>query len=127
MNCSQIENEGTHDIDYFMKKRGRICFRDRGDDEVAMYQQMCQEKPDMTVVTDIAKRNQVVFLCFNHTEQEIPDDVKPYGYHILLKLRFLYSFMAGNRWSRSENGYGKMIGRAWGSLRIMDTLRSMCW
>ena len=26
-----------------------------GDDEVAMYQQMCQEKPDMTVVTDIAK------------------------------------------------------------------------
>ena len=32
-----------------------------GDDEVAMYQQMCQEKPDMTVVTDIAKRNQVVF------------------------------------------------------------------
>ena len=30
-----------------------------GDDEVAMYQQMCQEKPDMTVVTDIAKRNQV--------------------------------------------------------------------
>ena len=52
-----------------------------GDDEVAMYQQMCQEKPDMTVVTDIAKRNQVVFLCFNRTEQEIPDDMKPYGYH----------------------------------------------
>ena len=26
-----------------------------------------------------------------------------------------------NRWSRSENGYGKMTGRAWGSLRIMDT------
>ena len=43
--------------------------------------QMCQEKPDMTVVTDIAKRNQVVFLCFNRTEQEIPDDMKPYGYH----------------------------------------------
>lgn len=52
-----------------------------GDDEVAMYQQMCQEKPDMTVVTDIAKRNQVVFLCFNRTEQEIPDDMKSYGYH----------------------------------------------
>ena len=35
----------------------------------------------MTVVTDIAKRNQVVFLCFNRTGQEIPDDMMPYGYH----------------------------------------------
>ena len=52
-----------------------------GDDEAAMYQQMCQEKPDMSVVTDIAKRNEIVFLCFNRATQEIPEDLKPYGYH----------------------------------------------
>lgn len=52
-----------------------------GDDETAMYQQMCRQKPDMSVVTDIAKRNEVVFLCFNRATQEIPEDLKPYGYH----------------------------------------------
>ncbi len=82
----------------------------------------------MTVVTDIAKRNQVVFLCFNRTEQEIPDDMKPYGYHYYRKPEIMsFICLERNRWSRSENGYGKMTGRAWGSLRIMDTLRSMCW
>lgn len=56
-----------------------------GEDEAAMYQQMCQEKPDMTVVTDIAKRNGLVFLCFNREEKELPDDMTPYGYHYYME------------------------------------------
>ena len=51
------------DIGLFYGRNVGGFFSGIGDDEVAMYQQMCQEKPDMTVVTDIAKRNQVVFLC----------------------------------------------------------------
>lgn len=56
-----------------------------GEDEDAMHQQMCQEKPDMEVVTEIAKRNGLVFLCFNREEKELPDNMTPYGYHYYME------------------------------------------
>ena len=57
-----------------------------GEDEAAVYQQMCQEEPDVSVITELAKKHEVVFLCFNVAEQKIPEDLTGYGYHFYQEL-----------------------------------------
>ena len=53
-----------------------------GDDEVKVHEQMIQKEPDVALITELAKKNDVVFICFNTATQKIPEDMSGYGYYL---------------------------------------------
>lgn len=55
---------------------------DIGEDEQRVYEQMSQETPDISVITELGKKNGVSFLCFNRSTQNVPEDISEYGYSL---------------------------------------------
>lgn len=66
-----------------------------GEDEAAVYQQMSLEEPDVSVITELAKKNEVVFICFNTATQKLPKDMTGYGYHFYKELGDYTIYMLG--------------------------------
>lgn len=54
---------------------------DIGEDEQKVYEQMSSDTPDVGVITELAKKHDVAFICFNIKEQKIPQDISNYGYY----------------------------------------------
>lgn len=46
----------------------------------AVYDEMSKETPDMEVLTNLCRQQEVIFLCFNTGTQQIPEDLSSYGY-----------------------------------------------
>lgn len=53
---------------------------DISDEAKAVYNEMCRETPDIGLLTDLCRQQEVVFLCFNTKNQQIPEDLSGYGY-----------------------------------------------
>lgn len=51
-----------------------------GEDEKAVYEEMCKENPDVKVITDIGKKRYCRYLVFDNTFHRIPEDLTEYGY-----------------------------------------------
>lgn len=68
------------DIGLFYGRNAGGFISEIGEDEKRVYDEMCKEEPDIGVITEICKRNEVVFLCFNRDMQRIPEDLEEYGY-----------------------------------------------
>lgn len=49
-------------------------------DEKAVYDEMCKEEPDLSIVTGIAKLRGCRFIVFNTSFHRIPEDLSGYGY-----------------------------------------------
>lgn len=69
------------DVGLFYGRNAGGFISDIGEDERKVYEQMSSDTPDMSVITEIGKKNEVVFLCFNVKEQVIPEDMSRYPYH----------------------------------------------
>lgn len=53
---------------------------DISDEAKAVYNEMCRETPDIGLLTDLCRQQEVVFICFNTEMQQIPKDLSAYGY-----------------------------------------------
>lgn len=82
-----VPNELTCDIRQYTCGVGLLYGRNAGGfitniepDELAVYDEMCKEEPDLTVVTDIAKERDCRYIVFNTSFHQIPEDLSSYGY-----------------------------------------------
>lgn len=70
------------DIGLFYGRNAGGFISEIGEDEQKVYEQMCSPNPDVSVITELGKKNEVTFLCFNTSTQEIPEDLSGYGYQL---------------------------------------------
>lgn len=69
------------DVGLFYGRNAGGFISDIGEDEQKVYEQMSNGTPDMSVITEIGKKHEVVFLCFNMEEQTVPENMSVYDYH----------------------------------------------
>lgn len=53
-----------------------------GEDETAVYEEMSKAEPDVSLIAELAKKNEVVFICFNRKTQKLPEDMTKTGYRL---------------------------------------------
>lgn len=85
-----VPNELLCDIRQYSCSVGLLYGRNFGgfisdieQDELAVYEEMCKEEPDVEVITDIAKNRNCRYIVFNTSTHQIPEDLSNYGYEKL--------------------------------------------
>ena len=68
------------DIGLFYGRNAGGFISDIGEDEKRVYEEMCKEEPDIETVTQLCRKNEVIFICFNRNTHRIPDELDGYGY-----------------------------------------------
>jgi hypothetical protein len=70
------------DIGLFYGRNAGGFISEIGEDEQRVYEEMSRSNPDVSVITELCRKNEVIFLCFNRATQDIPDDLSEYGYQL---------------------------------------------
>lgn len=63
---------------------------DIGEDEMRVYEEMSKEKPDVAVITEVARQKNCGYIVFNTSFHQIPEDLSAYGYERLQIIEEVY-------------------------------------
>lgn len=82
-----VPNELLCDIRQYSCSVGLLYGRNAGGfitdiepEELAVYEEMCKEVPDVKLITDIAKERNCRYIVFRTSFHQIPEDLSSYGY-----------------------------------------------
>ncbi len=82
-----VPNELLCDIRQYSCSVGLLYGRNAGGfitniepDEQAVYEEMCKEKPDVALVTEIGRARGCRYIVFNTSFHQIPEELNDYGY-----------------------------------------------